>query len=63
MGARRVVVDDPVRNDSSGVSRAAEHGFVQELIAHPTVEAFDKGILRRLTRCNVMPVDPTLDQV
>ena len=57
MGAPRVIVDDPVRNDSSGVNRATEHGFVQEFIAHPAVEAFDKGILGRLARRNVMPID------
>ena len=48
MGALRVLVDDPVRSDTSGVNRAAEHGFVQEFIAHPAVEAFDKGIPGRL---------------
>lgn len=57
MGALRVIVDDPVRNDSSSVNRTAEHGFIQEFIAHPAVEAFDKGILGRLVRRNVMPVD------
>ena len=57
MGAPRVIVVDPVRNDSSGVNRATEHGFVQEFIAHPAVEAFAKGILGRLARRNVMPID------
>jgi hypothetical protein len=35
----------------------AEQGFVQRLIAQPTIEAFDKGILLRLARRNVVPFD------
>lgn len=32
----------------------AEQGLVQQLIAQPTVEAFDKGILHRPAGCDVM---------
>lgn len=57
MGALRVVVGHPVRNDGTGVDRAAEHGFVQQLVAHPAVERLDEAILHRLARRDVVPFD------
>ena len=33
-----------------------EQGFVQQLIPQATVEAFDEGILGRLSGCDVVPV-------
>ena len=57
MGALGVVVNHPIRNDGTGVNRAAEHGFVQEFVAHATVEAFHEAILHRLARRDVVPFD------
>ena len=41
-----------------GPAAASRTGSVQQLIAQSAVEAFDKGILHRLTRDDVMPADP-----
>ena len=39
------------------MSKRREQRFIQEFVAQPPVEAFDKSILDRLARRNVMPVN------
>ena len=53
-----LVVEAPAFEDGTGLRQRAEQGLVQQLIAQSAVEAFDKGILHRLTRDDVMPADP-----
>lgn len=57
---RSVVVDPPSCDQLARMSPVAEQGLVQELVAHPSIEAFDKTILHWLARRDVMPVDPVL---
>ena len=47
MGAVNVVASAPVRERGAGVGQRREQGFVQQFVAQPSVEAFDKGILGR----------------
>ena len=39
------------------MSKRREQSFIQELVSQPPVEAFDKSVLDRLARRNVMPVN------
>jgi hypothetical protein len=39
------------------MGEAVEDLFIKELIPQASVEAFDEGILRRLTRSDVMPAN------
>lgn len=41
-GAFGIVVYSPGRDHDRGMSRVAEHGLVEQLVAHPTVETFDE---------------------
>jgi hypothetical protein len=43
-----------------GVPDAGEQGFIQALVAQLAIKAFDEGVLCRLARCDVMPVDLAL---
>lgn len=52
-----VVVGDPGSKLPPGVVETEEQGLVQELVAHPAVEALDERVLDRLARCNEVPVD------
>ena len=56
MRALRVVVDGPGRDQIVGVGEVSEQRLVQELVAQAAVEAFDKGILDRLSGSNVVPL-------
>lgn len=38
----------------------AEHGLIEQLVAHPTVAALDEPILHGLSRRDVVPFDPVL---
>ena len=40
--------------------QVAEHCLVEQLVAHPPVEAFDETVLHGLSRRNVVPFDPVL---
>lgn len=55
MGAVGVIVEAPSFDDLPGRWQAVEQVFVETLIADPAVEAFDKGILGRLARRDVVP--------
>ena len=50
-----VVVDPPCFNDPACRNQAAEQVLVQAFVPEPTVEAFHKPVLLRLTRCDVVP--------
>ncbi len=39
------------------MGQVAEHGLVEQLVAHPTVEAFREAVLHWLSRCKVVPLD------
>ena len=41
----------------AGMGHWREQGFVQQFVTQPSIEAFDEGVLRRLSRRDVMPVD------
>ena len=49
-----VVVADPIRNLRAGLIEAEEQGFVEQLVAHPAIEAFTEAVLRRFSRRNEM---------
>jgi hypothetical protein len=49
-----IVVADPIRNLRAGLIEAEEQGFVEQLVAHPAIEAFTEAVLRRFSRRNEM---------
>ncbi|ODN68014.1 hypothetical protein A6302_04354 [Methylobrevis pamukkalensis] len=58
MVAEGVVVDPPVLDDPSGLSKREEEVLVEAFVTEPTVEALDEGILYRRAGCDVVPFDP-----
>ena len=60
MGPLGAVVLDPFGDRGAGMGQAVKQGLVQKLIAHASVEALDEGVLHRLARRDVMPVDAML---
>ena len=60
VGPFGVVVRDPGRDQIAGMGEVAEQRLVQELVPHPAVEAFDKAVLHRLARRDVVPFDLVL---
>ena len=57
MGPVNIVVITPVGQGGAGMGQRRDQGFVQQLVAQPPIEAFDKGVLRGLARCDAVPVD------
>lgn len=57
VGAFGVVVRAPGRERGAGVVQGRKQRFVQKLVAQATVEALDEGVLGRLARRDVVPVD------
>jgi hypothetical protein len=55
--AMGVVIQPPFFDDDAGFIERDELVLVQALVAKAAVEAFDKGILRRLSRCDMMQPD------
>jgi hypothetical protein len=51
-----IVISHPRRDLAPGVIKAEEQALVEQLVAHPAVEAFDKAILHRLARRDEMPI-------
>ena len=51
-----VVVDPPVLDDLPSLVVVREQMFVEALVAQPAVEAFDKAILHRFARRDVVRV-------
>ena len=58
--SNRVVVDPPDSKRLADMAERSEQCLVQKLIAQSAVEALDEGVLLRLARCDVMPIDPGL---
>ena len=57
----RVVVGDPCADELAGVIEIDEQGLVEELVAHPAVEALDEAVLHRLAGRDVVPIDLVID--
>ena len=60
MRACFVEVGGPGPDHGAGMGHIAEHGLVQEFVAHAPVEAFHEAVLHGLTRRDVMPFDLAL---
>ena len=54
-----IVIVSSRGNCPAGMSKAREQRLVQQLIAHPTIEALDGAILGRLARRGEYQVIPT----
>ena len=64
----RIVIGDPGADDPPCVDHTEEQALVQQLVAHPTVEALAEAVLHRLAGGDVVPVDavfgtPSADRV
>jgi len=57
-GPHIVVVAPPIFQRQVGLRERGEQGLVQKIVAQATVETFDEGVLHRLARRNLAPVDP-----
>ena len=57
MGPSGVGVGHPSRDQITGMGEVAERRFVQELVPHPAIEAFDEGVLHRLSWRDIVPLD------
>ena len=55
-----VVVVAPRRQLAPGISQAVEQFLIEEFIAQAAVERFDKRVLLRLARVDVVPLDLVL---
>ncbi len=55
MRAVVIVVGAPCRNHAAGMAQRREQVFVQALLPHPPVEAFDQAFLHGLAWCDVVP--------
>lgn len=55
-----IEIVDPFFDRRAGVIQTLEQGLVQELVTHATVETLDEGVLHRLARLDVVPVDVAL---
>lgn len=55
-----VVVADPAGDQLPGVAEVAEQRLVETLIAELAVVGFAESVLRRLARCDVVPVEASL---
>lgn len=60
MRSVQIVVDPPFLDDLTSMAIAGEEMLVQALVPQPPVEAFDKAVLHRLSRCDVVPLDVTI---
>jgi hypothetical protein len=52
-----IVFGDPCGDLAPRVVEIEEPRLVQELVAHPAIEAVDEGVLDRLARRNEVPID------
>ena len=52
-----IVVIAPVGQGGAGMGQRRKQGFVQQFVTQRSVEAFDKGVLGGLARCELVPVD------
>lgn len=54
----QIVIGTPGRHGCPDVGERREQGLVEQFVPQPAVEALDEGILDRLARGNLVPVDP-----
>lgn len=57
MGAHRIVVFPPVSQNLAGVRHGREQCFVEAFIPQSAVEAFNKPVVLRFPRGDIMPFD------
>ena len=57
MGTHRIVVFPPVSQNLSGMAEGGEQRFVGAFIPQSAVETFDKPVLLRFPRSDIMPFD------
>jgi hypothetical protein len=57
MGPRCIEVLDPAGDDGAGVVYREEEMLVEAFVPHPPLKALGEGVLGRLTRCDVAPVE------
>ena len=57
MWAVMVEVVAPGSHQIAGMAEAVEQVFVQQLVPHATVKAFDEAVLHGFAGCDVMPLD------
>ena len=57
MRALGVLVVDPSSEDRAGLVDREEQRLVEQFVEIPTIEALDVAVLRRLARCDEMPLD------
>jgi hypothetical protein len=60
MRALGVVVGGPVNDHNTRMSQVAEHGIIEQLVAHPAVETLDEAVLHWPSRRVAVPLDPML---
>ena len=57
VGPCRVIIDPPGFDDTPSVTETVEEMLIQALVAQPAIEALDEGILCRLSRRDVVPLN------
>ena len=60
MGSPGVIIGDPSSDDLPSLVEIEEQAFVEQLVAHSSVEGFDIAVLHRLAGSDVVPLDPML---
>ena len=55
MGSVVIVVAPPCVDDEFGVAKAVEEMLVETFVTQSAIEAFNKAVLHRLTRCDEVP--------
>ena len=62
MGPAMVVIVAPRLDGCARLGQTQEYMLVKAFVAQAAIEGFDEGILRRLARRDVVPVEPPSDQ-
>ena len=60
MGPGVIVVAAPGFGDPVGIGEAMEQVLVEAFVPKPPVEALDEGVLHRLARLDVVPLDAVI---
>lgn len=55
MGSVVVIIAPPCVDEEFGVAKAVEEMLVETFVAQASVEAFNKAVLHRFSRCNEVP--------
>ncbi len=53
--AGSIIIICPVTNCDPSMGAISKHGFVEQRVPDPPIEAFDKAILHRLPGCDIVP--------